>query len=95
MKRTGKLLGLLGRDRTQVSQIALVTDQHDDDVGIGMVPQLLQPPVDILVGLVLADIIDEEGADSATVVSRGNGTVALLASSIPDLCLDGLGVDLD
>lgn len=92
---TGKLLGLLGGDRTKVSQIALVTDQHDHNIGVGVVPQLLQPPVDIVVSLVLADVVDEEGTDGATVVGRGDGPVALLTSSIPDLCLDGLGVDLD
>lgn len=37
-KRTGKLLGLLGGDRTQVAQIALVTDEHDDDVRVGVIP---------------------------------------------------------
>lgn len=89
-KHTGKLLGLLGRDRPQVPQIALVTNQHDDDIGIGVVSQLLKPTVDILVGLVLADIIDKEGTDSATVVGRGDGPVSLLTGGIPDLCLDGL-----
>lgn len=76
-------------------QIALVSHQHDDDVGISMVAQLLQPPRDVLVGLVLADIVDEQGADSSPVVGGGDGAVPLLASGIPDLCLDGLGVDLD
>lgn len=89
-KRTGKLLGLLGGDRPQVPQIALVTNQHDDDIGISVVAQLLKPTVDILVGLVLADIVDEEGTDSATVVGRSDGTVPLLTSGIPDLCLYGL-----
>lgn len=93
--RTGKLLGLLGGDCTEVSQIALVTNQHDHNIRVSVVTQLLQPPVDIVVGLVLADIVDEEGTDGATVVGRGDGPVALLTSSIPNLCLDGLRVDLD
>lgn len=76
-------------------QIALVSDQHNDDVGVGMVAQLLEPPGDILVGLVLADIVNEKGTDSATVVCGCDGAVALLAGSIPDLGLDGLGVNLD
>ena len=76
-------------------QIALVSDQHDDDVGVGMVAQLLEPPGDVLVGLVLADIVDKEGTDSTTVVSGSDGAVALLTGGIPDLRLDGLGVDLD
>ncbi len=76
-------------------QIALVSDKHDDDVSIGMVPKLLQPSCDVLVGLVLADIVDKEGADGTAVVSRGDGAVSLLTGGIPDLCLDRLGVDLD
>lgn len=92
---TSKLLSLLGGDCTEVSQIALVTDQHDHDIGVGVIAQLLQPPVDIVVGLVLANVVDEEGTDGATVVGRCDGPVAFLPSSIPDLCLDGLRVDLD
>lgn len=43
----------------------------------------------------LADVIYEEGADCATVVCRGDGAIALLAGSIPDLCLDRFGINLD
>lgn len=76
-------------------QIALVSHQHNDDIGVGVVAQLLQPPRDILVGLMLADVVDEQGANSTAIVSRGNGTVSLLTSGIPNLCLDGLGIDLN
>lgn len=78
-----------------MSQIGLVSDQHDDNVTVGMVSQLLEPSSDVLVCLVLADVVDEQGTDSAAVVGRSDGTVAFLASSIPDLSLDGLVVDLD
>ena len=43
----------------------------------------------------LADVVDKQSADRATVVCRGDGTVSLLAGGIPDLGLDGLGVNLD
>ena len=43
----------------------------------------------------LADIVNEEGTDGAAVVGGGNSTVSFLPSSVPNLCLDGLGVDLD
>ena len=76
-------------------QIALVTDQHDNDVRVGMVAQLLQPPCDVLVCLVLADIIDKQRSDSASVVCGGDGAVSLLPCGIPDLSFDGLRVDLD
>lgn len=58
-KRTGKGLGLLGGNSPEVSQITLVSNQHDDDIGVGVIPQLLEPSRDVLVGLVLADIVDE------------------------------------
>lgn len=76
-------------------QIALVTHQHDDNVRVGVVPKLLEPPRDVLVCLVLANIVDEQGADGTSVVRRRDGAVAFLAGGVPNLCLDGLGVDLD
>lgn len=76
-------------------QIALVAHKHNDNVGVGMFTQLLQPAGHVLVSLVLADVVDKESADSSTVVSGGDGTVALLTGGIPDLGLDSLGVDLD
>ena len=78
-----------------MSQIALVSHQHDHNVRIGMVSQLLQPSRDVLVGLVFADIIDEQSADSTSVVCGCDGSIPLLAGGIPDLCLDGLRVYLD
>ena len=76
-------------------QIALVAHQHDDDVRVGVIPQLLKPSRDVLVCLVLADIVDEEGTDGASVVSRRDRTVTFLTSGVPNLRLDGLGFDLD
>jgi hypothetical protein len=43
----------------------------------------------------LADVVDEQRADSAPVVGRRDGAVPLLAGRVPDLGLDGLRVDLD
>lgn len=60
-----------------------------------MVPELFEPSCDVVVCLVLADVINEKCAYRASVVGGCNGSVALLASSIPDLRLDGLCVDLD
>ena len=76
-------------------QIALVSNQHDDDVRVSVVAQLLQPPCDVLVRLVLADVVDKQRADSATVVGGCDGAVSLLAGGIPNLRLDGLRIDLD
>lgn len=78
-----------------MSQIALVSDEHDNNVRVSVVAQLLQPPVDIIVGLVLADIVDKKSTDSTAVVGRRNRAVPFLTGGIPNLSLDGLGVDLD
>jgi hypothetical protein len=90
-----KLTRLICCNGPQVPQIALVSHQHDNNVCVGMVAELFQPACDVLVGLVFRDVVNEEGADCATVVSTGDGAVALLAGGIPDLSLDGLVVDLD
>ena len=66
---TGKLLGLLGGHSAQMSQIGLVSNQHDDNVTVGMISQLLEPSGDVLVCLVLADVVNEQGTDGTAVVS--------------------------
>ena len=76
-------------------QIALVSHQHYHNVRIGVISQLFQPPLDILVSLMLANVIDQESADGTPVVGRCDGTVSLLACGVPDLSFDGFGVDLD
>lgn len=95
LQRTCELLGIVCRHSPQMPQIALVTNQHDDDVRVSMVSQLLQPPCDVLVCVLLANIVHEERADCASVVGRRDGPVTLLPRSIPDLSLDGLRIDLN
>lgn len=41
---------LVGGDGAEVAQVALVPHQHDDDVAVGVVSQLLQPALHVLVG---------------------------------------------
>lgn len=60
-----------------------------------MVAQLLQPPCDVLVGLVLADVVDKQRSHGAAVVGRCDGAVPLLAGCVPNLRLDGLGIHLN
>lgn len=78
-----------------MSQIGLVSHQHYDNVAISVIPQLLQPSCNILERLELADVIDEQSSDGTAIISRCDGAVAFLASRVPDLGLDCLGVDLD
>jgi len=87
--------GLVGLDGAEVSQIGLVAHKHNDDVGLGVVAELLEPALDVLERGVLGDVVNEEGTDGAAVVGRGDGAVALLAGGVPDLGLDGLALGLD
>lgn len=76
-------------------QIALVTHQHNHNIRVRMIPQLLQPSRHVLVRLVLRDIVDEQRTHGATIVGRGDGAVAFLTRCVPNLGLDGFAVDLD
>ncbi|RUS26377.1 hypothetical protein BC938DRAFT_470858 [Jimgerdemannia flammicorona] len=70
-KPTGKLLGLLGRHSPQMPQIALVTNEHDDNVAVSVVAELLEPAVDVLVRHMLSYVVNEKGADGTAVVAMG------------------------
>lgn len=50
-------------------QVALVTNEHNDDVRIGMVAKFLEPASNIGVRRVLGNIIDEESAYRTAVVA--------------------------
>lgn len=77
---TSESLCFLRWHRPQVLQIAFISHQHDDNVLIRVISQLFEPSLDVFVGLVLGNVVYEQCANSASVVSRGDGTVALLTS---------------
>ncbi len=76
-------------------QITLVPNKHDNNISVRMVPQLPQPLLRILIGDMLGNVIDEQGAHRAPVVRACDSPVALLAGCVPDLRLDCLVVHLD
>ncbi len=63
-----------------MSQIALVSHQQDDYVGIGMVAQFLEPSCDVLIGMVLADVVHEESAHGTAVVGGCDRAIPFLTS---------------
>lgn len=75
-------------------QVALVAHQHNDNVLIGMVAQLSQPSLHILVRQMLGNVVDEQRTDGATIIGGRNSTVSLLTGRIPYLGFDDLIVDL-
>lgn len=65
-------------------QIALVSDQHDHDVGVRMVAEFLQPTVHVLVRRMFGNVIHEQGSDSASVVTALRGSVNVCRSNQKD-----------
>mmetsp|Transcript_12816 Transcript_12816/g.39407 ORF Transcript_12816/g.39407 Transcript_12816/m.39407 type:complete len:210 (+) Transcript_12816:1973-2602(+) len=91
----GKAGPLIGADRPEVLQVTLVAHEHNNNVGIRVVPELPQPAFDVLKGDLLRDVIHEEGADSSPIVRSRDRPISLLTSSIPDLSLDRSTLSLD
>ena len=60
-----------------------------------MISEFLQPPCDVVICLVLADIVDKQSTDRSSVVRRCDCAISFLTRSVPYLCLDRLGVDLN
>ena len=81
--------------RLAVPQIALVADEHGDNGGVGVRPQLAQPPFAVLEALAPRDVVHKQRADRAAIICGGDRAVALLAGGVPHLGLDGLAVVLD
>mmetsp|Transcript_29935 Transcript_29935/g.63811 ORF Transcript_29935/g.63811 Transcript_29935/m.63811 type:complete len:305 (+) Transcript_29935:896-1810(+) len=87
-------LGVLGLDRPQVPQVALISHKHDHYVAIRMVPELLQPPANVVERGLLRDVVHQQGTHSTPVVCAGDRPVPLLASRVPNLSFDRLSVHL-
>ena len=93
------VLGHLGTtllaDIAFVFQIALVAHQDSGDVVSSVLLNLRHPVMDVLVRLLVGDIVGNNDSVGTLVVGSSDGLEALLASGIPDLELDLLGVNLD
>ena len=50
-------------------QVALVSDQHDNDIGVSVVPQFLQPSSHVGVCRMFGDIVYEKRPDCSTIVT--------------------------
>ncbi len=49
--------GVVGGHSAQVAQVALVSHEHNDDVVICMIAQLLEPPIDIFERDMLGNVV--------------------------------------
>lgn len=78
-----------------MSQITLVSHKHDDDIRVRMVAKFLQPSSNVVIGLVLADVVNEKSPNGAPVVGGRDGSIALLSCGVPNLRLNCFRVNLN
>jgi hypothetical protein len=55
--------------------------------------ELIEPATDVFESGATSDIVDDEGSNGATVISRCNGAEAFLTGGIPNLSFDLFAVD--
>mmetsp|Transcript_36305 Transcript_36305/g.85696 ORF Transcript_36305/g.85696 Transcript_36305/m.85696 type:complete len:230 (+) Transcript_36305:105-794(+) len=93
--RLGELLGRLGLHLPLGGQVALVTDQQLVDILRRVPLDLVQPGLDMLEGLGVGSVVDDDDAVRAAVVAARDRTETLLARRVPNLQLDRLAIQLD
>ena len=83
-----KTVTLLGRDSAAVVEITLISNEHDDHVGVSILSCLFQPACQMVECFPSCYIIDQEGTSRAAVIRSGDATKRFLPGSVPDLQLD-------
>ncbi len=90
-----ELLSFIGGDLTSVGHIALVADKDAGDVVRCMLLDLIHPVLNGTEALAVGDVVGHNDTVCALVVAARYGLEALLASSVPNLKLDSLSVNLN
>lgn len=94
-KLVGKRTPLLNRNRSLLLPVALVTDKNLVDAGRCMLFNVGEPGPDVVEGLFVCNVIDQQDTHGTSVVSGSDGSETFLPSSIPNLQLDSLPIELD
>lgn len=68
-------LGVLRRHRSQMTQIAFVSNQHNHNVRIRMIPQLLQPSRNVFERDVTRDVVHDQSANCSSIVRARDCTI--------------------
>ena len=78
-----------------VGSITLVGNEDLGDGGAGVLVYLLQPILNVVEGLLFSAVINQDDSHGSLVVSLGDCSESFLSSSVPNLQLDSLLVDID
>ena len=83
------LLRYLPSARILLDEVNLVSHKHNADILLSWIKQGLKPVLDILKGLSVSNVIDDQTSEGLSVMCHGDCSVLFLARRIPELCLDG------
>eukprot|EP00295_Goniomonas_pacifica_P035461 CAMPEP_0175952210 /NCGR_PEP_ID=MMETSP0108-20121206/30620_1 /TAXON_ID=195067 ORGANISM="Goniomonas pacifica, Strain CCMP1869" /NCGR_SAMPLE_ID=MMETSP0108 /ASSEMBLY_ACC=CAM_ASM_000204 /LENGTH=234 /DNA_ID=CAMNT_0017278537 /DNA_START=113 /DNA_END=818 /DNA_ORIENTATION=- len=89
-----KLLGSGKIDDLLCGQVTLVSNKHLVDFVGSVAINLVHPLLDIVERLLIRHVVNNNDAVCPAVVAGSDGTEALLASSVPNLELDRLAIEL-
>lgn len=76
-------------------EIGLVAHQQLVHGFVGIPVDFLKPLFDVVEGVLVGDVVNDNDAVSAAIIGRGNGAETLLAGGIPNLKLDRLAFEFD
>ena len=90
IKALGKFLTLLGRHLALLRQIDFISDEDFAHILRGKPVYLLHPLTNVLKGVPICHIVDDNNAVGAAIITRCQRAKALLTGRVPNLQLDHL-----
>ena len=81
-------LPLVGGDLPFVGQVRLVSDQHDDDVGAPLCPDIINPLAGLVEAVGVRNVVDDHRHCAVSDVRRNERPEPFLASGVPQLETD-------
>ena len=76
-------------------EIGFIAHQEFDNILVSVLVDLSQPVLNVLEGLSVGDIVDEDDSVSTFVVRGSDGLEAFLSGGVPNLKLDGASSRLE
>lgn len=86
------LLRYLPSARILLDEINLITHKHYADILLGWIKQGLKPVFDILKGLSVGNVVDDQTSEGLPVMCHSDCPVLFLTGSIPELGFDGCSI---
>ena len=77
------LLSYLSGSWVLLDQVNLITHEHDAYVLLGRVKQRLKPVFDIVEGLAIGHVVNDEAAEGLAIVGNGDCSVLFLPCCVP------------